>query len=114
MGTSKMRAPRFASLMESSGSISNRLPDQGDALEQGSPNHLVTSFHVGQIEVRDYIAEQSQKMVAHLVTEKQNTPVFAGKEPGTKDRVGLLVQENLYQFQQIQGVILEIGVMRDS
>ena len=53
-------------------------------------------------------------MVPHLVTEKQNTPVLARKKPGTKDRVGLLVQENLDQFQQIQGVILEIGVMRDG
>jgi hypothetical protein len=53
-------------------------------------------------------------MVPHLVTEKQNAPVLAGKKPGTKDRAGLLVQGNLYQFQQIQGVILEIGVMRDS
>jgi len=49
-------------------------------------------------------------MVPHLVTEKQNPPVFAGKKPGTKDRVGLLVQENLDQFQQVAGVILEISV----
>ena len=53
-------------------------------------------------------------MVPHLVTEKQNAPVFAGKKPGTKDCVSLLVQENFDQFQQIQGVVLEVGVMRDS
>jgi hypothetical protein len=53
-------------------------------------------------------------MVPHLVTEKQDLPVVAGKKPGTKDRVGLFVQEDFNQSQQIQRVILEVGGMRDG
>src|SRR6516162_2917664 len=111
MGTSKIARPAFRELDGKFRFDLEPLADQGDALEQGRPNHLVTGFHIGQIEVRNYIAEQSQKMVPHLVTKKQDPPLFAGKKPGTKDRVGLLVQENVYQFQQVAGVILEISIM---
>src|SRR5207302_6788641 len=65
------------------------LADKRHALQQCGSNHLVTGFHVGEIEVRDDIAQQSQEVISQLMTEEKNTAVFAGKKSRAKNGVGL-------------------------
>ena len=89
------------------------LADKRDAFQQCRSNHLVTGFHIGEIEVRNDIAQQGQETISKLMTEEKNTTVFAGEEARTKNGVGLLVQENPNHFEEIERMIFEIRIMND-
>src|SRR5260370_24094310 len=84
---------------------SKALADKRHALQQCGSNHLVTGFHVGEIEVRDDIAQQGQETISKLMTEEKNTTVFTGQKSRAKNGVGLFVQENLDHFEEIQRMV---------
>jgi len=46
---------------------------QAHAFNYLAPEHLIASFHVGKIQVRDDVREQREKLVADVVPEKMYT-----------------------------------------
>ncbi len=113
MGTSKMRASRFASLMVSSGSMRKSLETQRDRLEEVGADGLVAGLHVRQVHVGHPVGEEREQPVAELVPEEQRPPRLAAREARAEHRVGLLLHEDLHDPEQVLRVVLEVGVVDD-
>ncbi len=71
------------------------MADKGDAFQKPGSDHLVAGFHVGEIQIRNDVAQESEKMIPKLMAEEKDTPVFAGEKTRTKDCIGLFLQKNL-------------------
>ena len=55
-----------------------------NALQQPRPHHLVAGLHVGEVQVADQIAQESQQLVSQRMTEKKRALVPTGHENATR------------------------------
>src|SRR5580692_3134686 len=49
-----------------------------NAFEQVSANHLVTGFHVGEVEVGNQVAQEGEQFIAERVAKEKGALVAAG------------------------------------
>ena len=59
------------------------------------------------------VGEEREEPVAELVTEEQRAPRLAAREARAEDRVGLLLDEDLHDAEQVARVVLEVRVVDD-
>src|SRR5581483_3050782 len=82
-----------------------------NAAQQIGPNHLVTSFHVGEVEVAGQVAEESKEVISNRMAEKQGTLEPTRHKTRTENGIGVLVQKQRNHLQQIARVVLQVGVV---
>ena len=85
--------------------------DQGDGAEQRGADRLVAGLHVGKVHVGHQVGEEREQPVAQLVAEEQGPARLAAGEAGAEDGVGLLLDEDRQEAEQVARVVLEVGVV---
>ena len=58
-----------------------------DALDDLAPEHLITGFHIRQVQVGEHVREQREESVAHTVPEIEYPVASAREKPGTDHHV---------------------------
>jgi hypothetical protein len=82
-----------------------------NALENISPENLVTSLHVAEVEIGEHVRKQRQKTVADGMPEVQDSVRSARQETRANDYVGGAFDERLQEPFQVLRVVFEVSVL---
>ena len=96
MGTSKMRSLRARKPRGDLGFEPEPVRREAEGARDVAAYRLVAGLHVGEVEVREHVAERGEAEVADGVPEVEH-PVRAAEEAGAEDRVGPAVDDRLEQ-----------------
>ena len=82
-----------------------------DALNDLSLEHLVTGFHVRQVQIREHVGEESQELVSQIMPEVEDAVGSGGQKSGAENDVGPAVDEGGEESFQIIGIVLEVCIL---
>src|ERR1700739_4996676 len=74
-----------------------------NTLEQIRANHLVTGFHVGEVEIGNQVAQEGEQFIAERVAEEKSALVPAGHEARSENGISIFIQKQLNHLQEVPG-----------
>src|SRR5947209_5719172 len=96
-----------------------RLEAEAIALERDLIQHrfaedLVADFHVGEVEVREHVAEAREEAVAQRVPEVEHAMRLAAHEAAAEDHIRAILRDRQDQLDVIVRVIFQIGILHEN
>src|SRR6185312_15090650 len=82
-------------------------------VEHLPPKHLITNFHVSEIQITEKIAEEREGMIAHIMPEVEHT-MRAAVETIAEYHIGKTFQNGLEQLGIIARIVFEVGVLNQD
>lgn len=82
-----------------------------DRLDHLTPEDLITSLHVREVEIREDVGQQGEESVAHRMPEIENPVGPAREETTAENDIRLAGYEGLDQAQQIVWIVFEIRIL---
>ena len=92
---------------------SESIAGQSKTLENISSHRLVTSLHVGEIEIVDHVRQQGENPVAQGMPEEKNTPLLTGGEPRAVNGISVTVDDRSDNPLIIGRVVFEISILNN-
>src|SRR5207248_5281454 len=84
------------------------------AIQEFASKNLVTTLHIGQVQVGKHVREQCEKPVSDHMPEVNHTMSSAAREPGTKHHVSTILQDRSYKDRIFFRVILQVRILNDD
>src|SRR5262245_5652980 len=85
-----------------------------ERLKHFAPEHLVTRFHVGQVQVREHVRQQSEQAVSERMPKGKDAMAFAADEPRAVHDIGSSVENRLKQPGILGGVVFQISILYED
>ena len=84
---------------------------QRQRLEKRGAEHLVAGFDVGEIQIGEPVAQESDQAVAEMMLEVEDAAPLAGEKARSENHICAAVEEGSHQKLEVPGVVFEIGVL---